>query len=50
MRPLPSLAVVSNGVLAQDKGTVGGDQNAQPTEQRAPDYHNDDSPYYPFTA
>jgi hypothetical protein len=52
---LLGLAVASHGVLAQDMGTTGGDRNAQ--EQQTPDqkplnpdYHNDDSPNYPFTA
>jgi hypothetical protein len=58
---LLGLAVASHGVLAQDLGTTGGDRNAQQqtSDQKqadqywnglTPNYHNDDSPNYPFTA
>ena len=54
---LLGLAVASHGVLAQDLGTTGGDRNAQEQNQSdqywnglTPNYHNDDSPNYPFTA
>ena len=54
---LLGLAVASHGVLAQDLGTTGDDRNAQEQKQSdqywnglTPNYHNDDSPNYPFTA
>ena len=51
---LLGLAVASNAVLAQD--VTGGDQAARPQKDGnywnslTPNYHNDDSPNYPFTA
>ena len=51
---LIGLAVASHGVLAQD--VTGGDQKPQSQQERdywnslTPNYHNDDSPNYPFTA
>ena len=52
---LLGLAVASNGVFAQSVDTTGSDRSAmeqQKSEPKAvaPDYHNDDSPNYPFTA
>jgi hypothetical protein len=53
---LLGLAVASHGVLAQDTGTAGRDQSIQQQDEQkywndlTPNYHNDDSPNYPFTA
>jgi hypothetical protein len=53
---LLGLAVASHGVLAQDTDTVGRDQSIQQQDEQkywndlTPNYHNDDSPNYPFTA
>ena len=51
------LAVASQAVLAQDAGTYGRDRGVQQNldEQRywnglTPNYHDDDSPNYLFTA